>query len=77
MAKTPLALAIERRLYRTGQVARELGVTPDALHKAEQRGQIAPALREPGGDDRLYTRADLERLKALIVAGRLGRRGSR
>ena len=74
MAKTPLALAIERRLYSTGQVARELGVTRAAIQMAELRGQIPPAAREPGGDDRLYTSADLERLKALIVDGRLGRR---
>lgn len=72
-AKTPLRLAVERRLYSAGQAAQAVGLSRDALRKMEQRGRIPRAVRETGGDDRLYDDNDIARLRALIVARRLGR----
>lgn len=66
-AKTPLQLAIERRLYSAGQAARAIGVSPNALRKMEQRGALPRAVREAGGDDRFYTDDDLTRLRALVI----------
>lgn len=46
-----------------GEVAERLGVTHSALLKAEARGDIPPAQRDFGTGDRLYSEADVRRLR--------------
>jgi DNA-binding transcriptional MerR regulator len=53
-----------------GQVAREYGVTVRTLHHYDEIGLLRPSERT-GAGYRLYTRADLERLAAIVVYRRL------
>ncbi|MFJ6382525.1 MerR family transcriptional regulator [Kitasatospora sp. NPDC092039] len=48
----------------TGEVARQLGVSPVTLRSWERRYGIGPVLREPGGHRR-WTGADIERLRRM------------
>ncbi|MDQ6641736.1 MAG: MerR family transcriptional regulator, partial [Actinomycetota bacterium] len=54
-----------------GQVAVDLGVTVRTLHHYDEIGLVRPSGRSQAGY-RLYTRADLERLEAVVVYRRLG-----
>lgn len=82
MANTAFRTTVEQRLahnaagrlYSTRAAARELGLSAVALSLAERRGAIPKVPREQHGPARIYTEADIARLKSLIVAGRLGRR---
>lgn len=57
--------------YRIGEVARRTGMTPTALRAWEQRYQVLSPMRTTGGQ-RLYTDADIERVREvrrLVGAG--------
>jgi DNA-binding transcriptional MerR regulator len=54
-----------------GQVAEQFGVTVRTLHHYDEIGLLRPAGRSSGGY-RLYTEADLERLRHVVVYRRLG-----
>jgi DNA-binding transcriptional MerR regulator len=56
----------EERLFSTTEVATFLGVHPDSLRRAERAGRIPRARREPVSRHRVYSRADVELLSALI-----------
>lgn len=57
--------ALDTRLT-ASEVARVLGVTRQAILKAEREGRIAPAEREIGGDDRLYKPDQVARIRAYF-----------
>jgi DNA-binding transcriptional MerR regulator len=57
----------KRRIYRTSEVARELGISAEWLRVGESRGFFPPAHRDPNNGHRYYTRGDIERLKARRV----------
>lgn len=50
--------------YRIGSVARLTGINPDTLRMWERRYGVVDPMRTPGGG-RLYTGADVERLKLI------------
>lgn len=54
-----------------GQVAEQLGVTVRTLHHYDEVGLLTPSARTSAGY-RLYTGADLERLRTVVVYRRLG-----
>jgi MerR family transcriptional regulator, thiopeptide resistance regulator len=53
-----------------GQVAEEFGVTVRTLHHYDDIGLLSPSDRSASGY-RLYTEADLERLRHVVVYRRL------
>lgn len=59
--------AIQRRLYSSiGEVAAEVGRSPEALRTAEREGRIPPARRDEGGA-RYYTRDDVNAIIERLV----------
>jgi DNA-binding transcriptional MerR regulator len=48
------------------EAARRLGIHPESLRRAERLGRLPQPTREPLSRTRTYTRADIERLKALL-----------
>jgi DNA-binding transcriptional MerR regulator len=61
--------APEAAEFTIGELAREFGVTLRALRFYENKGLVAPRRQ---GSARLYTRADRERLAAILSGKRLG-----
>lgn len=60
-------------LYNIGEVARELGVHQGSLRRAEREGRLPPHVRRVNGR-RLYTREDVEALRARLAWSRSGAR---
>jgi DNA-binding transcriptional MerR regulator len=58
-----MTVAAERPAFSIGEVARRVGVTKDAIRKAEREERIPRAQREEGGDDRLYYAEDIDDLR--------------
>lgn len=56
------ATAIEPQFIESGPVARELGIAVETLRLWERTGKIASARRTSGGR-RLYTRAEVDRIR--------------
>lgn len=56
---------------RIGELARQAGVTPKAVRFYERAGLLPPAARAPNGY-RVYTAADLARLRFIVRMRRLG-----
>ncbi|GEM_PF-6031927 len=54
------------KVFRISEVARELNCSVDRLRDLDRRGVIAPAFRDIHGWW-VYTEADLEQLKALLL----------
>jgi DNA-binding transcriptional MerR regulator len=65
--KTPEA---ESPTFNTGEVARLIGVSKDAIRKAEREGRIPSARREEGGDDRVFCAKDIASLRKYFHGGR-------
>ncbi len=63
------ASATEQR-YSIGGAAKLLQVSPSLLRKLELQGIIPPAPRLAGSDRRVYTRTDIEAIKAAREAAR-------
>ena len=62
---TPVAMI--RRPLRLGDAAKELGVHPDTILKAERVGRIPPIRRELyGSDDRIFFPEDIEALRKFF-----------
>ena len=51
---------------RIGDVARMLDVTPRTIRYYEELGLLAPATDRPSGRHRIYTEADIERLREVL-----------
>ncbi len=58
-----------QKLFTIGQVAREFEVTHRALRFYEDKGLIQP---QRNGQNRLYSRRDLARLKLVLMGKRVG-----
>jgi DNA-binding transcriptional MerR regulator len=54
------------RLFRIGAAARELGVHPGSLRRAEREGRIRPARREAVSGERFYSEEDLQEIRYLL-----------
>jgi DNA-binding transcriptional MerR regulator len=54
----------ERRIHKTSEVARELGISAEWLTVGERRRYFPPARRDPTNSHRYYTRGDVKRPKA-------------
>ena len=59
------------RLFRVSEAARELGKSVDWLRDAEAKGKIPKARRDLNGW-RVYTKEDIERIRALLLPKRKG-----
>ena len=59
----------KQRIYKIGEAAEELGVTPTWLRFGERLGSMPRARRTVGGH-RYYTVEDIERLRRLGVGER-------
>jgi len=57
-----VSVAAEPQFLESGPVARELGVAVETLRYWERTGKIVAAQRTAGGH-RLYTRAEVERIR--------------
>lgn len=55
--------SITQVIYKTSEVACELGISAEWLRKGEERGFFPPARRDPESGHRYYTRSDLEHLR--------------
>jgi len=64
-----MVATIEPRYYETGDVARALGVSTEAVRKWERVGSIAPPLRTAGGR-RLFSLEQVEAIRARREARR-------
>jgi DNA-binding transcriptional MerR regulator len=51
---------------RIGDVSRLLGITPRTIRYYEELGLLAPATDRPSGRHRVYTEADVERLREVL-----------
>ncbi|HZO95870.1 MAG TPA: MerR family transcriptional regulator [Gaiellaceae bacterium] len=58
--------ATEERVLRIGEVAEQVGVTPRTIRYYEELGLLAGASTRTKGKHRLYTEADVARLRELI-----------
>lgn len=63
--------AMKDQLQTVGQVAERFGVTVRTLHHYDEIGLLRPSERSHAGY-RLYTEADLDRLRTAVVYRRLG-----
>jgi MerR family transcriptional regulator, repressor of the yfmOP operon len=63
---SPLAAAERERLLRIGEVAERTGTTPRTIRYYEEIGLLPEAEDRVSGKRRLYTDADVERLRELI-----------
>ncbi len=61
-------------LISVGGVAREMGVTPNAVRKWEATGVIQPAVRIEPGSRRVYRLDDLEVIRERVQERRAGGR---
>jgi excisionase family DNA binding protein len=61
-----VTVAERRVLFTTGEVARLLGISRDAIRKAEQDGRIPEIHREEGSDDRVFYAEDIAELRAYF-----------
>ena len=58
--------AIPERPLRIGEVARVVGTTPRTIRYYEEIGLLSEAASRPSGQHRLYTEADVERLREIV-----------
>lgn len=66
------ALMNDRRLVSIGVAATLIGCGAQTLRDAESRGEIPPAMRIEGLGRRLYTMADVERIRQVRAARKAG-----
>jgi MerR family transcriptional regulator, thiopeptide resistance regulator len=64
-------MAVNKRIWRIGEVATATGLTVRALHHYDQIGLVVPSARTSGGH-RLYTDADLAVLYQVTALRQLG-----
>jgi len=57
----------DSRLYSITEAARELGLHPNTLRKAERARRIPAARRETVSGQRYFSRDEIERLRALFA----------
>jgi DNA-binding transcriptional MerR regulator len=62
--------------FETSDVARALGTTVGALYQMERRKTLPPPSRTPGGR-RVFTRQDVEFIRALRASRRKGGKGTK
>jgi len=58
--------AVPERPLRIGEVARVVGTTPRTIRYYEEIGLLSEAASRPSGQHRLYTEADVERLREIV-----------
>jgi MerR family transcriptional regulator, repressor of the yfmOP operon len=56
----------EQRPMRIGEVARDVGTTPRTIRYYEELGLLPESLGRPAGGHRVYTPADVDRLKEVL-----------
>lgn len=62
----------DKKLYSTGDAAREVGCSPDSLRYYEKRGKIAPTQISNG--ERIYTQRDIDTARGLFGHAKSSRR---
>jgi len=62
---------MEARAWKVGELAARTGVSVRTLHHYHEIGLLVPACHSPGGQ-RLYLRADVERLQRILSLRQLG-----
>jgi len=60
---TTTAAPDQRRLLSISEAARELGLHPNSIRKAERAGRVPPIRREPVSGHRYFTPEDVETLR--------------
>jgi DNA-binding transcriptional MerR regulator len=71
MIETPTA---DRHFVSIGVAAERAGCSPQAVRNMELRGEVPPAARVEGLGRRLYTMADVERIRQVRAARKSGTR---
>ena len=61
-----MSAATEDRVYRIGEVAERVGITPRTIRYYEELGLVRASSAHVKGTHRLYTEADVTRLTELI-----------
>ncbi len=69
MNATPTA---DRHLVSIGVAAERAGCSPQAVRNMERRGEVPPAARVEGLGRRLYSLADVERIREVRAARKAG-----
>jgi DNA-binding transcriptional MerR regulator len=64
--QTDAATGTQRESLRNGDVARLVGTTPRTIRYYEEIGLLAEAPARPSGQHRLYTEAEVERLREVM-----------
>ena len=61
-----MSAAVPVRPLRIGDVAKAVGTTPRTIRYYEEIGLLAEAGERPAGQHRVYTQADVERLREVL-----------